>query len=103
MLVWRGWGWLVFFMPLTLWFIMLLGAASYRESLRLPSFDIVAFRAGALALALSAVLLWPISRYRTRMGADHDSCTYIPMKYWTYVFAVGAVGVYIASYFVTGF
>ena len=99
MLIWRGWGWIVFFMPLTLWIAIIIVLGNYKDSLRLPAFDIVADRAGALSLALSAVLLWFISRYRTRMGADHDSFAYIPMKYWTYVFVVGAVGMYISSYF----
>ena len=101
MLVWRGWGWIVFWMPLTLWLIMMVVLAEYTVSSP-ANFDIVAKRAMALGLALSAVLLWFISRYRTRMGADHDSFAYIPMKYWTYVFLAGAVGMYIASHFATG-
>ena len=112
MFVWRGWGWLGFGMPI-LWALILMGVVGYFEpwgvsqshyfaSLFGVSDEVGTYYFGAMVLAISAVTLWPISRYRTRMGADHDSFTYIPMKYWTYVFAVGAVGVYIASHFVTG-
>ena len=101
MIFFRGWGWIVFFAPLLIWTILLFLSSDHKDVL--PSnFDIVAYWAGALALALTAVLLWFISRYRSRVVAPgHDHFSYIPLKYWVYVLAAAAVGVYIASFFAT--
>jgi hypothetical protein len=65
--------------------------------------DVGLYYAGAMTLAISAVTLWPISHYRSRVvPPGHDHLYYIPMKYCIYLLAAGAVGLCIASFFVTG-
>jgi hypothetical protein len=110
MLIWRGWGWLVFIIPL-IWIPILFtvvyylhpqgSPASYLRELGVSD-RVRDYYSGAMLLAISAVTLWPISHYRSRVvPPGHDHFYYVPMKYCTYLLAAGAVGLYFVSLFVT--
>lgn len=103
-LFWRGWGHLVFFVPFA-WFFILIGimiGLDYHEPDPVEAGRGV-YRLGALALALATVTLWAVSRYRSRVAPGADEFTFIPMKYWTYVIAAGAIALLVASFVVTDF
>jgi hypothetical protein len=100
MLIWRGWGHLVFFVPFA-WIFILAGvliASEYYEPDK-AKLEATIFRMGALALALAAVTLWIISRYRSRVAPGRDEFCFIPMEYCTGVIAAGALAAFVASFF----
>jgi hypothetical protein len=100
---WRGWGILVFFVPFV-WIFILVGVMigwDYYEPDPAKA-AAMAYRLVALALALATVTLWAISRYRSRVAPSRDEFTFIPMKYWTWVVAAGALAAVVASFFATG-
>lgn len=103
MLIWRGWGHLVFFVPFAWIFVLIavvIGSNYYEPDE--AKLDAMIFRLGALALALASVTLWFITRYRSRVAPGRDEFSFIPMKYFTSVIAAGAVAAFAASFFVTG-
>ena len=103
MIVFRGWGSLVFFVPFAWMFVLIfimIGWGYYEPDPAKAAATV--YRMGSLALALAAVSLWAISRYRSRVAPSRDEFSFVPMKYWTYVIAVGALAAFIASFFVTG-
>jgi hypothetical protein len=103
MLIWRGWGHLVFFVPFA-WIFVLLGVfigTNYHEPDE-AKVDVMVYRAGALALALAAVTLWIISNYRSRVAPGRDEFAFIPMRYCTYAIAAGALAAFVTSFFAAG-
>jgi hypothetical protein len=99
-LIWRGWGILTFFMPF-IWLFILIGIAigmDYHQADPDQANAEVA-RMFALALALSAVSLYIIWRYRERVAPGVDHLIYIPTKYWNWLFAAGAVVLFVLSFF----
>lgn len=101
MLIWRGWGHLVFFVPFAWIFVLiaiLIGSNYYEPDE--AKVEAMIYRTGALALALATVTLWVISRYRSRVAPGRDEFCFIPMEYFTYVISAGAVAAFVASFFV---
>lgn len=99
---WRGWGITVFFIPFV-WIFILVGVMLGMDYYEPDPVKAAAatYRMFALAFALAAVTLFLIMRYRTRVAPDRDDFMFIPMKYWTWIVAVGAIGLYGASFFAT--
>jgi len=105
-MVWRGWGLNVFFVPV-LWFFVLIvvldpGGSGFFGAfvanwIRAITVHANGYHFFALVLALSAVSLLLITRYRSRrVGPNIDQLYFIPVKYWAYGFGLGAVGLVIA-------
>ncbi len=96
---WRGYGILVLFVPLfaLLGTALLMVALGYYEPDRMKAAAAV-YRLGAAALALATVILWAVVRWRNRVAPGVDQFTFIPMKYWTPVIALGALASFIASF-----
>jgi hypothetical protein len=88
-MIWRGWGWMAFFLPI----IPFIACLAVGEPLHVQMGLI-----GAVSLVISAVLLGLISRYRERRMPDIDHLYFVPMKYWPYVYVVGAVASLIGAY-----
>ncbi|MBU6297071.1 MAG: hypothetical protein KGJ79_01235 [Alphaproteobacteria bacterium] len=102
MIIFRGWGSLVFFVPF-FWIFALIGISigmNYHET-DPAALDVMMYRGGALALALSAFTLWPICNYRARVAPGVDTFSFIPMRYWTWVALAGAIGLLGWSFFAT--
>jgi hypothetical protein len=103
MIFWRGWGILVFFIPFLWIFILIavaLGSGAYEPDPVKAAVDID--RMFALAFVLAAATVFPIARYRERTAPKRDDFMFIPMKYWTWVLTVVALGFLVASFFATG-
>ena len=96
---WRGWGILVLFVPL-IW--LLVGALTpVFLDVHVEDHELAAalvYRTGAAALALATVTLWLVTRYRERVAPGVEQFTFIPMKYWTPVIALGALAALVASF-----
>jgi len=100
MIFFRGWGSLVFFVPFIWIFILvgiMIGTGTYEPDA--AKLNVMMYRGAALALTLSAVTLWFICNYRSRVAPGRDEFSFIPMKYWTWVVLAGAVVVLALSYF----
>ena len=97
---WRGWGILVLFVPLA-WIFLLIGImigwGSYEPDPQKA--EAFTYRLFGLALLLAALTLQIIVRYRSRVAPGQDAFTFVPMKYWTSVVAVGAAVLFALSFF----
>jgi hypothetical protein len=102
MIVFRGWGWIVFFLGIGCFVAGLLGVyalepgASGHTGAQSTTDG---WRAVALGLLLEAPIIWVIAfnRERSRPGRDHFC--YIPLKYWPPVLVALAIAAFIASFF----
>ena len=88
-MIWRGWGILVFFLPLLWWLVLLAvymatGIANDRVWVPLTI---------GLALAFSAATLWRFDRYRERVAPGVDHFFFIPTKYCVYLLLIAGVGI----------
>ena len=96
---WRGWGILVLFAPL-LWLLVVLLVmvfSGYHEPDEAKAAAML-YRLGAAGLALATITLWIAVRWRERVKPGVDQFTFIPMKYWTPVIALGALACFVASF-----
>jgi MFS superfamily sulfate permease-like transporter len=96
---WRGYGILVLFAPL----LCMLGAVLIMVGIGTYEPDEVkaaamVYREGAAGLAVATVILWLVTRWRERVAPGYDQFTFIPMKYWTPVIALGALACFVASF-----
>jgi hypothetical protein len=100
---WRGWGILVLFVPFAWLFVVvgvMIGWGTYEPDAAKAA--ATTYRMGALSFLLAALSLYAISHYRSRVAPGVDQFTFIPMRYWTWVVAAGAVAAFVASFFATG-
>ena len=102
MIVFRGWGWTVFFLGIGCFVAGLVGvyalepgAAAHTGAQSTTD----GWRAVALGLALEAPIIWIIAFNRERGGPDRDHFCYVPLKYWPRILAVLAIAAFIASFF----
>jgi hypothetical protein len=96
---WRGVGFLVFFVPFAWIFLLvgiMIGIGSHEPDPHKAT--VFVHRLFALAFALSAVTLDLVSRYRSRAAPGRDEFMFIPMRYWSWVVAAGAVALFVASF-----
>jgi hypothetical protein len=97
---WRGWGILVLLVPFAWIFLLvgiMIGWGTYEpDPQKAAAFT---YRLFGRALLLAAITLEIVVRYRARVAPGHDTFTFIPMKYWTYVVAAGAVILFAMSFF----
>jgi len=56
-------------------------------------------RLSAASLILSAVILFAIGAYRERVAPGVDLFIFTPVKYWHWLFVVGAVALFVLSFF----
>lgn len=97
---WRGWGYLVLFIPLA-WLVAALLAIVLSEWHEPDTIKAMAtiYRIGAAALAAATLTLWFIARYRARTKpAEADTFIFVPVKYWVYVIALFAPVLLILSF-----
>lgn len=95
---WRGWGILVFFVPVVLSLFVLL----YFVAADLQGMDGVAatrllLRLEASALAASALLLWAFFRFRQLRAPGADALFHVPASYWVWPVAGAALVSAVAS------
>ncbi len=114
MLFWRGWGILVFFIPIVWIFIaigIMISSGSYEPDEAKATADI--YRLFALCLIVSAACVFFLARYRDKTpgkvvdpstGQIHlvphvDEFMFIRMKYWTHILVGFSVVLFIKSFF----
>jgi hypothetical protein len=103
MIVFRGWGWTVFFIGIACFVAGLVGAsaldpgssATHTAAQRTTD----GWRATALCFAIEAPIIWIIAAVRERGGPGRDDFSYIPLKYWPYILGVLAIAAFVASLF----
>ncbi len=97
---WRGWGILVFFIPVVWLIAVLLGVvlSEWHEPDTLKAMAMI-YRLCAAAIAAATVNLWLIVRYRERTAPGVDSFIFVPMRYWTYVVALFVPILLVLSFF----
>jgi hypothetical protein len=99
MIIWRGWGILVLLIAI-FWLVVALvtaSAAGYQDPDPIKSAAIL-YRICAVGLALSAGTIWLLARRRDRTAPGVDHLAFIPTRYWTYIAALGALGLFVASF-----
>lgn len=91
-LYWRGWGILVFFVPVVLsLFVLLYFVAGDVQSLDGVAATRLLFRLEAFALAVAALFLWAFFRFRQRTAPGADSLFHVAASYWVWLVAGAAV------------
>ncbi len=85
MIIWQGFGFVVLVIVFAGLFAgSYIGVTAGIESL---------YQLGAIAFAVSALPCWPLGRWmNNRPGSRGHSFFFIPVQYWTFIFAAVAVG-----------
>ncbi|MCA0301354.1 MAG: hypothetical protein LCH95_03020 [Proteobacteria bacterium] len=97
-LQWRGWGVLVFFVPVVLsLFVLLYFAVADFQQLDGVAATQLLLRLEALALALAAILLGAVFRFRQRTAPGKDALFHVPAGYWVWLVAAAALASAVAS------
>jgi hypothetical protein len=85
MIVFRGWGWTVFFLGIGCFVAGLVGVYTLEPAAAAHTgaqSTTDGWRAVALGLALEAPIIWVIAFNRERGGPGRDHFCYIPLTYW---------------------
>jgi hypothetical protein len=88
----RGWGLLVLIVPFAWIFVMiglLIFAGYYQPDPAKAA--AAAWRTVGAGLALGAATLWVISHHRAQVAPGRDAFSFLPMGYFSYLVAAGAM------------
>lgn len=98
-LIWRGWGWLSFFIPVFFLLLPLLWivSAGVHEPDGVTASRLL-LRAEALALTGAALLQAAIVHHRSRTAPGIDTLLFVPARYWVWVTAAGAAVMFVFSF-----